>query len=89
MKKAIILNFIVALMIVIGGVIGYFVSTTVEQAVAFFPHPSRKIALAFDHMILGESEKAWQIVHEKKTSKSCFQFFFGSKLDPTECGILM
>jgi zinc and cadmium transporter len=34
-KKAILLNFTVALMIVIGGVIGYFISKTVEHAVAF------------------------------------------------------
>jgi len=34
-KKAIILNFIVALTIVIGGVIGYFISKSVESAVTF------------------------------------------------------
>ena len=34
-KKAIILNFIVALTIVIGGLIGYFISKSVESAVIF------------------------------------------------------
>ena len=34
-KKAIILNFIVALTIVIGGLIGYFISKSVESAVTF------------------------------------------------------
>ena len=34
-KKAIILNFIVALSIVIGGLIGYFISKSVESAVTF------------------------------------------------------
>lgn len=34
-KKAIVLNFIVALMIVAGGIVGYFISKTVEQAVVF------------------------------------------------------
>lgn len=34
-KKAIILNFIVALTIVIGGAVGYFISKTVEHAVVF------------------------------------------------------
>ena len=29
------LNFVVALMIVFGGVIGYFISTTIEQAIMF------------------------------------------------------
>jgi zinc and cadmium transporter len=34
-KKAIILNFFVALTIVFGGIIGYFVSKEIEQAVIF------------------------------------------------------
>jgi zinc and cadmium transporter len=34
-KKAIILNFTVALMIVLGGVIGYFVSSAIKQSVIF------------------------------------------------------
>jgi zinc and cadmium transporter len=34
-KKALLLNFIVALTIVFGGVIGYFVSQNIEQAVVF------------------------------------------------------
>lgn len=34
-KKALLLNFIVALTIVIGGVVGYFVSQKIEQAVVF------------------------------------------------------
>ena len=34
-KKALLLNFIVALTIVIGGVIGYFVSQNIEHTVAF------------------------------------------------------
>jgi zinc and cadmium transporter len=34
-KKALILNFIVALTIVIGGVVGYLVSQNIEQAVGF------------------------------------------------------
>ncbi|MFW6121034.1 MAG: ZIP family metal transporter, partial [Petrotogales bacterium] len=34
-KRALILNFAVALTIVIGGVVGYFVSRNIEQAVLF------------------------------------------------------
>jgi zinc and cadmium transporter len=34
-KKAIILNFTVALTIVFGGIVGYFISSTVNQAVIF------------------------------------------------------
>jgi zinc and cadmium transporter len=34
-KKAIILNFIVALTIVLGGIVGYFISQTVDQATTF------------------------------------------------------
>jgi len=34
-KKAIILNFVVALTVVIGGVVGYFISKSIEQAVVF------------------------------------------------------
>ncbi len=34
-KKALVLNFIVALTIVLGGVVGYFVSQKIEQAVVF------------------------------------------------------
>lgn len=34
-KKAIVLNFVVALMIVAGGIVGYLVSRNVEQAVVF------------------------------------------------------
>jgi len=34
-KKAIILNFMVALLIVLGGIVGYFISKTVDQAVIF------------------------------------------------------
>ena len=34
-KKAIVLNFIVALLIVLGGVLGYFISKTIDQAVMF------------------------------------------------------
>ena len=34
-KKAIVLNFIVALTIVAGGIVGYFISKSVEQAVTF------------------------------------------------------
>jgi zinc and cadmium transporter len=34
-KKAIILNFIVALTIVLGGIIGYFISQTIDQATTF------------------------------------------------------
>ena len=34
-KKAIILNFAVALIVVIGGIVGYFISKSIEQAVVF------------------------------------------------------
>ncbi len=34
-KKALVLNFIVALTIVLGGVVGYFISQSIEQAVVF------------------------------------------------------
>jgi zinc and cadmium transporter len=34
-KKAIVLNFVVALMIVAGGIVGYFISRNVEQTVVF------------------------------------------------------
>jgi len=34
-KKAIVLNFIVALTIVLGGIVGYFISNTAEQSVIF------------------------------------------------------
>jgi zinc and cadmium transporter len=34
-KKALVLNFIVALTIVFGGIVGYFISQSVEQAVVF------------------------------------------------------
>ena len=34
-KKAIVLNFIVALLIVAGGIVGYFISRNIEQAVVF------------------------------------------------------
>jgi len=34
-KKAIILNFVVALTVVLGGIIGYFISKSIEQAVVF------------------------------------------------------
>lgn len=34
-KKAIVLNFVVALTIVAGGIVGYFISRSVEQAVVF------------------------------------------------------
>jgi zinc and cadmium transporter len=34
-KKAIVLNFAVALMIVLGGIVGYFISSTVNQSVVF------------------------------------------------------
>ena len=34
-KKAIMLNFSIALLIVVGGVVGYFISKSVEQAVVF------------------------------------------------------
>ena len=34
-KKAIVLNFVVALTIVAGGVVGYFISRSIEQAVVF------------------------------------------------------
>ena len=34
-KKAIILNFIVALTIVVGGIVGYFISKSIDQAAIF------------------------------------------------------
>jgi len=34
-KKAIVLNFIVALTIVLGGIVGYFISSTINQSVIF------------------------------------------------------
>jgi zinc and cadmium transporter len=34
-KKAIVLNFVVALLIVVGGIVGYFISSSIEKATVF------------------------------------------------------
>lgn len=74
-KKAIILNFVVALTVVIGGVVGYFISKSIEQAVVFLlPFAAGGFIYIAATDLVPEIKKELDI---KKSMATIFVFIYG------------